>query len=181
MARKKLQDLKHSIADVQDVLVKEKELAHPSLGNRISDRIVKFVGSWWYIVLQTALVSSWLVFNVEHVFFHFDPYPFILLNLIFSFLAGYQAPLILMAQNRADIKAKQRAENTLRLALLAHADGDDNKKQLERIYGFLKEKFPKVSKPSVIEPKNLVKKRTLPTRSKTAHLKRVPRDKTKRG
>jgi len=166
MARKKLLDLKHSMDDVQDVLIKEKALHNPSLGDKIADNVAKFVGSWYYVGLQTALVLAWMGINLLLCTrCHFDPYPFILLNLIFSFLAGYQAPLILMAQNRADIKAKQRAENTLRLALLAHADGDDNKKQLERIYSFLKEKFPKPSSVTV-KAKSLPKSRLLPLRQK---------------
>ena len=72
----------------------------PPLGARIADAVTGFMGSWKFIAFQTVIVLIWIAGNV-YLFFHFDPYPFILLNLAFSTQAAYAAPLILLAGNRA--------------------------------------------------------------------------------
>jgi uncharacterized membrane protein len=72
----------------------------PPIGARIADAATGFIGSWKFIALQTVIVVIWIVGNV-YLIFHFDPYPFILLNLAFSTQAAYAAPLILLAGNRA--------------------------------------------------------------------------------
>ena len=69
------------------------------LGARIADRVTGFLGSWRFIVIQTVIVIIWIAGNIW-LLFHFDPYPFILLNLAFSTQAAYAAPLILLAQTR---------------------------------------------------------------------------------
>ena len=69
------------------------------LGARIADGVTGFMGSWRFLILQTILVAIWIGGNVW-LLFHFDPYPFILLNLAFSTQAAYAAPLILLAQTR---------------------------------------------------------------------------------
>ena len=70
------------------------------MGARVADAVTTFLGSWTFIAIQTAIVIIWIVGNV-YLIFHFDPYPFILLNLAFSTQAAYAAPLILLAGNRA--------------------------------------------------------------------------------
>ena len=70
------------------------------LGARIADAVTSFMGSWRFIILQTAIVVAWITGNV-YLLFHFDAYPFILLNLAFSTQAAYAAPLILLAGNRS--------------------------------------------------------------------------------
>jgi len=70
------------------------------IGARIADAATTFIGSWKFIAIQTVIVIIWVVGNVLLIF-HFDPYPFILLNLAFSTQAAYAAPLILLAGNRA--------------------------------------------------------------------------------
>ena len=70
------------------------------VGARIADAVTGFLGSWRFIILQTLIVVAWVAGNVA-LLFHFDPYPFILLNLAFSTQAAYAAPLILLAGNRA--------------------------------------------------------------------------------
>ena len=72
----------------------------PPMGARIADIVTTFLGSWTFIAIQTVIVIIWIVGNV-YLIFHFDPYPFILLNLAFSTQAAYAAPLILLAGNRA--------------------------------------------------------------------------------
>ena len=68
-------------------------------GARIADTVTAFLGSWTFIVIQTVIVAIWVAGNVV-LLFHFDPFPFILLNLAFSTQAAYAAPLILLAESR---------------------------------------------------------------------------------
>ncbi|TME34144.1 MAG: DUF1003 domain-containing protein [Chloroflexi bacterium] len=70
------------------------------MGARIADVVTSFMGSWRFIILQTVIVILWISGNV-YLLFHYDPYPFILLNLAFSTQAAYAAPLILLAGNRS--------------------------------------------------------------------------------
>lgn len=80
------------------------------LGARIADRVTGFLGSWRFIVIQTVIVLIWIAGNVW-LLFHFDPYPFILLNLAFSTQAAYAAPFILLAGNRAAIRDRMTLEH----------------------------------------------------------------------
>ena len=80
------------------------------LGARIADRVTGFLGSWRFIVIQTVVVLIWIAGNLW-LLFHFDPYPFILLNLAFSTQAAYSAPLILLAGNRASIRDRMTLEH----------------------------------------------------------------------
>ncbi len=83
----------------------------PSLGNRVADIVAAVVGSWRFVLLQSALLAAWLIGNAAFGMRAWDPYPFILLNLLLSFQAAYTAPIIMMSQNRqADID-RQRAES----------------------------------------------------------------------
>lgn len=85
--------------------------APPSLGNRVADIVAAVVGSWRFVLLQSALLAAWLIGNAAFGTRAWDPYPFILLNLLLSFQAAYTAPIIMMSQNRqADID-RQRAES----------------------------------------------------------------------
>jgi len=70
------------------------------MGARIADVVTSFMGSWRFIILQTVIVVIWISGNI-YLLFHYDPYPFILLNLAFSTQAAYAAPLILLAGNRS--------------------------------------------------------------------------------
>jgi uncharacterized membrane protein len=70
------------------------------MGARIADAVTSFMGSWRFIILQTVIVVVWISGNI-YLLFHYDPYPFILLNLAFSTQAAYAAPLILLAGNRS--------------------------------------------------------------------------------
>jgi uncharacterized membrane protein len=81
------------------------------LGARIADRVTGFMGSWSFIIVQTVIVVIWITGNV-FLLFHFDIYPFILLNLAFSTQAAYAAPLILLAGNRAAIRDRLTLEHT---------------------------------------------------------------------
>lgn len=80
------------------------------LGARASDRVTSFMGSWKFIGVQTALIAAWIGLNVFAVSLQWDPYPWILLNLLFSIQAAYASPLILLAQNRQTEHDRQAAE-----------------------------------------------------------------------
>lgn len=81
------------------------------VGARIADAVTSFMGSWKFIVIQTLIVICWIGGNV-YLLFHFDPYPFILLNLAFSTQAAYAAPLILLAGNRQSLRDRMTLEHT---------------------------------------------------------------------
>lgn len=81
------------------------------LGIRLANTITGYMGSWKFLVLQSFLVGAWIFLNAAPWFKHFDPYPFILLNLAFSTQAAYAAPLILMAANVAAAKDRELWDN----------------------------------------------------------------------
>ena len=71
------------------------------LGHRISDAVARIVGSWRFVIIQSSILILWLLWNSLTIpRTEFDPYPYILLNLVLSFQAAYTAPLIMMSQNR---------------------------------------------------------------------------------
>jgi uncharacterized membrane protein len=85
-------------------------LEEATRGERIADAVAGFIGSWRFIAIQTVIVLIWIVGNVI-LLFHFDPYPFILLNLAFSTQAAYAAPLILLAGNRQSARDRMVLEH----------------------------------------------------------------------
>ncbi len=88
----------------------EKHHATLSFGGRIADAVAKGMGSWRFIILQTVLVVIWMGLNLVGFMFHWDVYPFILLNLLFSTQAAYAAPIIMMSQNRQNERDRLHAE-----------------------------------------------------------------------
>ena len=93
------------------------ELQLTSLGQRAADSIAKFAGSWAFIFSFTGVLLAWMILNVLLAAKAFDPYPFILLNLVLSCVAAIQAPLIMMSQNRQEEKDRARAENDYKVNL----------------------------------------------------------------
>lgn len=93
-----------------------------SLGERLADRIAEFGGSWGFISLFAAVLFSWIGINIWLLSHPFDPYPFILLNLLLSCLAAIQAPVIMMSQNRQEAKDRLRAEEDYRINLKAELE-----------------------------------------------------------
>ena len=88
-----------------------------TLGQRAADAIAKFAGSWAFIFSFTGVLVLWMVINTLLAARAFDPYPFILLNLVLSCIAAIQAPLIMMSQNRQEEKDRRRAENDYKVNL----------------------------------------------------------------
>ena len=79
-------------------------------GQRIADRLATVMGSWAFIIIQSIILAIWISLNVVAYINHWDPYPFILLNLALSFQAAYAAPIIMMSQNRQAAKDRLMAE-----------------------------------------------------------------------
>lgn len=79
-------------------------------GSRLADAVAKGMGSWRFIIIQTALVSIWMILNLVAYVKHWDVYPFILLNLLFSTQAAYAAPIIMMSQNRQNERDRAQAQ-----------------------------------------------------------------------
>ena len=88
-----------------------------TLGQRAADAIAKFAGSWAFIFSFAGVLILWMVVNAILATKAFDPYPFILLNLVLSCVAAIQAPLIMMSQNRQEEKDRRRAENDYKVNL----------------------------------------------------------------
>src|SRR6266496_1361227 len=94
-----------------------------TVGERLSDRIVEFGGSWKFLITFGAVIFLWIGANAVLLATRaFDPYPFILLNLILSCLAAVQAPVIMMSQNRAEARDRLRAENDYKVNLKAELE-----------------------------------------------------------
>ncbi|HAK07271.1 MAG TPA: hypothetical protein DCO65_08430, partial [Spartobacteria bacterium] len=91
-----------------------------TFGERLSDRIASFGGSWKFLITFFSILVVWIIINGVLLMIHaFDPYPFILLNLILSCLAAVQAPVIMMSQNRVEARDRLRAENDYKVNLKA--------------------------------------------------------------
>ena len=90
---------------------RDKQKSEYSFGDRAADKIAKFAGSWTFIIIFIIVLISWMIINNKMDGKAFDPYPFILLNLVLSCVAAVQAPLIMMSQNRQEEKDRQRAED----------------------------------------------------------------------
>lgn len=85
---------------------------HGSLafGQLLADKVAKGMGSWRFIIIQTLIVICWMTLNVIGIIYHWDVYPYILLNLLFSTQAAYAAPIIMMAQNRQNERDRANAD-----------------------------------------------------------------------
>lgn len=104
-----------------------------SFGQRASDAVARFAGSWAFIFSFIAVMALWMLLNVLLAEKAFDAYPFILLNLVLSCIAAVQAPLIMMSQNRQEAKDRERAENDYKVNLKSELMVDELYKQLERV------------------------------------------------
>ena len=105
------------LADSRVSVSPAEEKAKYTLGQRAADAIAKFAGSWAFIFSFTGGLVLWMVINALLAARAFDPYPFILLNLVLSCIAAIQAPLIMMSQNRQEEKDRRRAENDYKVNL----------------------------------------------------------------
>ena len=135
-----LKDIQHDMSDeeVLNLLADSKISESPAtekytLGQRAADAIAKFAGSWAFIFAFTGVLILWMVVNTILASNAFDPYPFILLNLVLSCVAAIQAPLIMMSQNRQEEKDRRRAENDYKVNLKTEIMIEDMHNKLNRI------------------------------------------------
>ena len=120
-----LKDIKQDMTDEEIIalLADSKISANPNkeknytFGQKAADGIAKFAGSWAFIFTFVGVLIAWMVINIILATNAFDPYPFILLNLVLSCVAAIQAPLIMMSQNRQEEKDRRRAENDYKVNL----------------------------------------------------------------
>lgn len=105
------------LADSKISVNPKKENEKYTFGQRAADTIAKFAGSWAFIFSFAGVLILWMVVNAILATKAFDPYPFILLNLVLSCVAAIQAPLIMMSQNRQEEKDRHRAENDYKVNL----------------------------------------------------------------
>jgi uncharacterized membrane protein len=89
----------------------EKHSETLNFGSRLADSVASGMGSWAFIIIQTILVGIWMGLNLVGYINHWDAYPFILLNLVFSTQAAYAAPIIMMAQNRQNERDRMQAQS----------------------------------------------------------------------
>jgi len=88
----------------------EEHIEVSTFGQKLADSVATGMGSWRFIIIQTVIVAVWMGLNVLGFVQHWDPYPFILLNLLFSTQAAYAAPIIMMAQNRQSDRDRAQAQ-----------------------------------------------------------------------
>lgn len=110
------------VVDINKVLEEQ-----TSFGQKMADRFSLVMGSWKFIIIQSVVLTIWVVLNVAAYINHWDPYPFILMNLILSLQAAYAAPILMMSQNRLaerdrieahhDFLINQKAEVEIRVIL----------------------------------------------------------------
>jgi len=91
-------------------------------GQRIADAVAATMGSWRFIIIQTTILTLWIILNVTAWINRWDPYPFILLNLALSFQAAYAAPFIMMSQNRQQDVDRQQAAEDFRINVKAELE-----------------------------------------------------------
>lgn len=102
-------------------------------GQRASDKATSFIGSWKFIITQTVVLIIWVIFNGFAISYHWDPYPFIFLNLVVGFVASYSAPIIMMSQNRAEERDRKKFEIDLATDRKAEREIEEIQAKLEDI------------------------------------------------
>jgi uncharacterized membrane protein len=118
-----VQDTFDEEALISQRVCEENEKKRPTFGERIADRVAEFGGSWTFIILFSSVLFGWIILNTFILIKHpFDPYPYILLNLVLSSVAALQAPVIMMSQNRQGVKDRQNAENDYLINLKAEIE-----------------------------------------------------------
>lgn len=130
------------------LFIKHKTIKPPQLkkkkltfSQRSADALTTFVGSWRFIIGLLIFMAIWMALNVALYFkFHWDPYPFILLNFVLSCLAAIQAPIILMSQNREAERDRLRAKYDYQINRKAEREIQDMQKDLDEIKSLLKKK-----------------------------------------
>src|SRR5437870_13598544 len=104
-----------------------------TFGERLADGVAQGMGSWTFIIVQSIIVLLWMFLNVVAFIYHWDEYPFILLNLVFSTQAAYAAPIIMMSQNRSSDRDREHAEADYQTNIQAKKEIEDLMNALHQI------------------------------------------------
>lgn len=161
MSRKLKNALARKIIRVTDENIDDEQLVHAlldedfyitdndenlSFGDKAADKLAKFAGSWLFIILFCIFLLGWIAVNLYFLSNPFDPYPFILLNLILSCLASVQAPLIMMSQNRQEEKDRRRSESDYKTGLKTEIIIEDMHYKLDKIIAIQQQHTDKIEK-----------------------------------
>lgn len=111
----------------------EEHMEESNFGQKLADSVATGMGSWRFIIIQTVFVVVWMGLNVLGFVKHWDAYPFILLNLLFSTQAAYAAPIIMMAQNRQSDRDRAQAQADYKTNLEAKLEIENLQKHLSQI------------------------------------------------
>lgn len=111
----------------------EEHIETSTFSQKLADSVASGMGSWRFIIIQTIVVGVWMGLNVVGFIQHWDPYPFILLNLLFSTQAAYAAPIIMMAQNRQSDRDRAQAQADYKTNILAKLEIEALQKHLSTI------------------------------------------------
>jgi uncharacterized membrane protein len=117
-----LRDLRHHHAESRHKTAAQRRRHPQTIGQRIADLVAGAVGSWRFIIIQSVLLGAWIVGNAIGGHEAWDPFPFILLNLLLSFQAAYTAPVIMMSQNRQAEIDRQHAETDFNVNVKAELE-----------------------------------------------------------
>jgi len=104
-----------------------------SFGDKMADKVAATAGSWMFIISFCFILVFWIIANVVLLAHSFDPYPFILLNLVLSCVAALQAPVIMMSQNRQELKDRLQAKNDYKVNLKSEIIIEDLHKKIDQI------------------------------------------------
>jgi uncharacterized membrane protein len=116
---KELRDLRKGLRTATGAKRKEDTL---TIGQKVADTGAATMGSWRFIIIQSVILLFWIIANITALIMHWDPYPFILLNLALSFQAAYAAPFIMMSQNRQQDIDRKEAENDHQINIKAELE-----------------------------------------------------------
>ena len=115
-------------------------------GERLAEWVATMVGSWTFLIVQTVILLSWLTLNIVIWIKHWDPYPFILLNLALSFQSAYAAPILMISQNRQAEKDRVRADIEYEVNIKAELEVAHLHEKTDRIYENMMSRFEKLEK-----------------------------------
>jgi uncharacterized membrane protein len=103
-----------------------------TLGEKVADKVASGIGSWWFLGIQSVLIVIWLGLNIWGLIHRWDPYPFILLNLMFTIQAAYTGPVLLLSGNRQAQKDRLRLEHTAEVSETAEKATLEILEEIER-------------------------------------------------
>lgn len=150
--------------------VNEMEEEQMTLGQRVADKVADTIGSWPFIIIQSIILTVWIILNITAWIKDWDPYPFILLNLMLSFQAAYSGPVIMMSQNRQSAKDRLAAEIDHQVNTKAELEINNLMRRLDELELSVEENHSELkgfiaNRQKAIKPKT---QRTLRRNSKTS-------------